>query len=78
MRDYTLENPRKRDLKKRRRTQILDMIIAIILFALAAVVILSAADWASTLNGTSLAICLTALVGGLAIAIYLNIREEYR
>lgn len=78
MRDYTLENPRKRDLKKRRRTQILDMIIAIILFALAVVVILSAADWASTMNGTSLAICLTALVGGLAIAIYLNIREEHR
>ena len=78
MRDYTLENPRKRDLKKRRRTQILDMIIAIILFALAVVVILSAADWASTMQGTSLAICLTALVGGLAIAIYLNIREEYR
>lgn len=76
MRDYTLENPRKRDLKKRRRTQILDMIIAIILFALAAVVILSAADWANTMKGTSLAICLTALVGGLAIAIYLNIREE--
>ena len=78
MRDYTLENPRKRDLKKRRRTQILDMIIAIILFALAIVVILSAADWANTMKGTSLAICLTALVGGLAIAIYLNIREEYR
>lgn len=78
MRDYTLENPRKRDLKKRRRTQILDMIIAIILFALAVVVILSAADWANTMKGTSLAICLTALVGGLAIAIYLNIREEYR
>lgn len=76
MRDYTLENPRKRDLKKRRRTQILDMIIAIILFALAVVVILSAADWANTMKGTSLAICLTALVGGLAIAIYLNIREE--
>ena len=78
MRDYTLENPRKRDLKKRRRMQILDMIIAIILFALAVVVILSAADWANTMKGTSLAICLTALVGGLAIAIYLNIREEYR
>lgn len=78
MRDYTLENPRKRDLKKRRKTQILDMIIAIILFALAVVVILSAADWANTMKGTSLAICLTALVGGLAIAIYLNIREEYR
>lgn len=76
MRDYTLENPRKRDLKKRRRMQILDMIIAAILFALAIVVILSAADWANTMKGTSLAICLTALVGGLAIAIYLNIREE--
>ena len=76
MRDYTLENPRKRDLKKRRRMKILDMITAIILFALAVVVILSAADWANTMKGTSLAICLTALVGGLAIAIYLNIREE--
>lgn len=76
MRDYTLENPRNRDLKKRRRMQILDMIMGILLFCIAVVVFISAADWADTMNGTSLVICLLALLGGLGIAIFLNIKEE--
>ena len=76
MRDYTLENPRKRDLKKRRRMQILDMIMGILLFCIAVVVFVSAADWADTMSGKSLVICLLALLGGLGIAIFLNIKEE--
>lgn len=76
MRDYTLENPRKRDLKKRRRMQILDMIMGILLFCIAVVVFVSAADWADTMSRKSLVICLLALLGGLGIAIFLNIKEE--
>lgn len=71
-------NPSMKEIRKRRRERILDVIIGIVMFCLGIVFFLGGADWAVTMNWKSLAMCMTAAFLELAIAFYLNTREDLR
>lgn len=60
----------------KRKEQIIDMILAGVLFALAAVIFVAGATWAETMNKKPLVVCALALLGAFAIAIYLNTRRK--
>lgn len=68
-------NPTYREIKRRRREQVVEMVFALILFALWWPFLFGAIDFAATMNLKSLAVAGAALLGAVAIVIYLNKRE---
>lgn len=77
MRDNTLMNPRRRDLSARRRRQIIEMILAVFLFAALSVMILAGISFA---NGNYKAVFYVAASVILTVPalIYLNKQEAKR
>lgn len=77
MRDNTLMNPRRRDLSARRRRQIIEMILAVFLFAALSVMILAGIAFA---NGNYKAVLYVAASVILTVPalIYLNKQEAKR
>ena len=77
MRDNTLMNPRRKDLHERRRRQIIEMILAVFLFAALSVMILAGISFA---NGNYKAVLYVAASVVLTVPalIYLNKQEAKR
>ena len=78
MRDYTLVNPKAKDIRARKKREIINGIIALILMADVACVIAGAAYFETTDDAKGILIAMAALAVQVVLAILINIREEKR